>query len=233
MRLLQLALSLGWLVITSLGQSQTVCNPTSGLCFEQFFSPVLNVTVGFALPPEDELEFTNEVLVLGMLWPSFPLPYGFAGVVLGDTDALDENSTNLSTLLWYSGFATPDAASVATFSISDCVAELATRGSAHKLTPIMNTPVATTFSPMTTWGNGGAQFIFRCQNCNIVADYFAQAAEVTLTTLISTTYPEYIDYTMTKANVSLVGAQHQEFTLNTNAAHFSNYSSILAVAGFV
>jgi hypothetical protein len=40
----------------------------------------------------------------------------------------------------------------------------------------------------------------------------------------------YIDKTLTLANLSLVGAKHQEFTLNAKAARFSNYSSILAAA---
>jgi hypothetical protein len=68
----------------SLGQSHTVCNPVTGLCFEQFFvrgfdfsslpalkwlpakNSALNVTVGFALPPKQSKRFANEVLVLGM-----------------------------------------------------------------------------------------------------------------------------------------------------------------------
>jgi hypothetical protein len=51
--------------------------------------------------------------------------------------------------------------------------------------------------------------------------------------VISTSYPVYIDSTWTLANLSLAGSQHQQFTLDTKAARFANYSSILSAAGLL
>jgi predicted HAD superfamily phosphohydrolase len=50
--------------------------------------------------------------------------------------------------------------------------------------------------------------------------------------LISTSYPEYLDRTLTVANLSLIGVKSSEFTLDTERAHFNNYSSLLSAAGF-
>ncbi|KAJ6552823.1 hypothetical protein B0H19DRAFT_1072324 [Mycena capillaripes] len=235
MSFLHLIFTLGCLAAASVGksQSQTVCNPVTGLCFEQFFNSALNVTVGFALPSKHDKEFPNDVLVLG----SFALPYGFAGVTLGDSEEYgrraDSQSQNLAALLWYSAFASAEIAQETPFSIEYCRAEMASPGSNNTLTPLLQAPIAPTFSNLTTWGNGGAQFIFRCQNCNTVTKYFAQNDKAKLTTVISTSFPVYIDNTLTLANLSLVGSQQQEFTLDTKAARFSNYSSILAAAGLL
>jgi predicted HAD superfamily phosphohydrolase len=50
--------------------------------------------------------------------------------------------------------------------------------------------------------------------------------------LISTSYPEYLDKTLTMANLSLIGVKCSEFALDTERARFSNYSSLLSAAGF-
>ncbi|KAJ7327608.1 hypothetical protein DFH08DRAFT_1084752 [Mycena albidolilacea] len=227
---LLLALTLGCLTAASLGQSHTVCNPVTGLCFEQFSNSALNVTVGFALPPKQNKIFANEVLVLG----SFPLPYRFAGITLGQSDNDVRRAQQGSiTLAWYSIFESAEAAAKTPFSTDYCRGEISSLGSTHTLTPLIAAPIATTFSPLTTWGNGGAQFIFRCRNCNIVTQYFAMHDKAKLTTVISTSYPVYIDSTWTLANLSLAGSQHQQFTLDTKAARFANYSSILSAAGLL
>ncbi|KAF7345686.1 hypothetical protein MVEN_01588400 [Mycena venus] len=237
--------TLGLLATASAAKSHTVCDPVTGLCFEQFFNSVLNVTIGFALPPMKSKDFVNEVLVLGVSYihlvlevvtqtvKSFPLPYGFAGVVLeSDDNARRAFQQGPVTLAWYAIFTSAEEASETPFSTEYCRAEIATAGSNHTLMPLITAPIVTTFSPLTTWGNGGAQFIFRCQNCSIITDHFTNA-KAKLTTVISTSYPVYIDNTLTLANLSLTGAQYQEFTLDTKAAQFSNYSSILAAASLL
>ncbi|KAF7336150.1 hypothetical protein MVEN_02162400 [Mycena venus] len=232
MSVVTLVLALGWLATASVAkelESQTVCNPVSGLCFEQFFNSELNVTVGFALPPKQAKEFSDEAC-------SFPLPYGFAGVLLGDSFEDRRRaalSTPLPALTWYSDFTSQPQAETTSFSIEDCRAELATTATNDTLVPALKTPITQTFSPLTTWGHGGAQFIFRCRNCSVVVDYFAKHDKAKLTTVISTSYPIYLDDTLTLANLSLVGAQYQEFKLDTKAARFANYSSLLAAAGLL
>ncbi|KAJ7740461.1 hypothetical protein DFH07DRAFT_839109 [Mycena maculata] len=207
----RLILSLGCLIAVSMCQSNTVCDSTTNLCFEQIFIPTLNVTVGFALPPKKESEnFVNEALVLG----SFALPYGFAGAVLGEQKTLVESSPVVG-LVWYADFVSAAQEKSTPFSIAYCRAEIVTPGSNNTLIPLFN-----------------KQFIFRCQNCGIITDYLVENDEIKLTTVISTSYPEYIDTTLTLVNLSLVGAKYQEFTLNTRRAHFSNYSAMLSAAGF-
>ncbi|KAJ7872241.1 hypothetical protein B0H13DRAFT_2349525 [Mycena leptocephala] len=227
MLLLHLSFALGCLTAVSIGHSNTVCNPVTSLCFEQLFMRNLNVTIGFAFPPKQEQQFVNEVLVLVYLFncvdmstdtsQSFPLPYGFAGVMLGEESTLTKKSSVIG-LSIFADFVTAAQASESNFSIADCRAQMVTPGSNHSLIPILSAPIITTFSPLTTWGTNAAQFIFRCQNCSIVTDYFAKNGEVKLTTLLSTSYPEYLDDTMTIANLSLVGEEHQESTLSPAAA---------------
>ncbi|KAJ6505691.1 hypothetical protein C8R47DRAFT_1102216 [Mycena vitilis] len=227
---LNLCFVLGWLAAACSGKSSTVCNPMTDLCFEEHFMAKLNVTVGFALPPKAEQQFADEVLVLG----SFPLPYGFAGFMLGDPDSLNKQGSAVG-LVVYVIFGSNAQASTSNFSIADCMAEMVTPATNNSLVPILNAPINATWSPLTKYSYEGkaAQFIFRCQNCSIVTNYFADKDEVKLTTLMSHAYPEYVDDTLTLANLSLAGEEHQESILNTAAARFSNYSSLLSAAGFV
>ncbi|KAJ7108051.1 hypothetical protein C8R43DRAFT_962965 [Mycena crocata] len=188
----------------------------------------LNITLGFAMPLKEEKQYNNEALVLG----SFPLPYGFAGVVMGELETPVEQGGSTG-LFWYIVAAPAVEAGDIPFTIDGCRAEMATPGQNNTLIPLLTTPVTATFSPLTTWGTNAAQFIFRCQNCSIMTDTFDKHAEAKLMAMVSTAYPEYIDDTKTMANLSLIGSKQQGFTLNTTAARFSNYSSFLSVAGFV
>ncbi|KAJ7460100.1 hypothetical protein B0H11DRAFT_2242319 [Mycena galericulata] len=236
MHSLCLVIGIACLVAVTICQSTTVCNPVTGICFEQLFNPSLNVTVGLALPPKEDSEFVNEALILGVSrtfrFTSFPLPYGFAGVLLGHQNSVVEQAPVVG-VMWYEDFVSEAQEESTPFSIDDCRAEIAASGSNNSLIPLLHAPLTATFSPLTTWGTTAARFIFRCPNCSILTDYLTATGETTLTTVISTSYPMYIDDTLTLANLSLLGAQYEEFTFNTTAAYFSNYSAFLSAAGLV
>ncbi|KAJ7275841.1 hypothetical protein C8J57DRAFT_1223989 [Mycena rebaudengoi] len=184
MKFLQLLFLFAWMSGVSMSQSQNVCSPTTGLCFEQFFvsnctlqDPVLNVTVGFALPGGENSNFPDELIVLGggnifertklhilMTAQSFPLPYGFSGLSFDDT---------LPMPTWYVIFTSAAEAESTPFSLDKCRAEMVTNVSNEMLTPVLDSPAVWTFSPLTTWWAGeSAQFIFRCQNCSELTNRF-------------------------------------------------------------
>ncbi|KAJ7264278.1 hypothetical protein C8J57DRAFT_1718710 [Mycena rebaudengoi] len=211
---------LAWMSGVALSQSQNVCSPTTGLCFEQFSDPALKVTVGFALPEDDDPQFADELIVLGF----FPLPYGYAGVSF-------ENATG-PTVAWYTEFQSQQEAEATPFTIDFCRSEMVTLVSNQTMMPVMDSPTVWTFSPLTTWWAGeSARFIFRCQNCSVLTDYFRGEQERKLTALVSTSYPQYVDATRTFANLSLDGAKSGDFVLDAKRAHFGNYSSLLSAAG--
>ncbi|KAJ7624943.1 hypothetical protein FB45DRAFT_1087101 [Roridomyces roridus] len=212
-------------------------------------APNLNVTVGFALPPPGDGTFVDEVLILG----SFPVPYGYAGVVLGALEVgklgLQKRAEGTISVEWYEDFVAVEQAEATPFSIQNCRAEMTTLyvpqfsrtprsqkvypSSNDTPIPLRDAPINVTFSPSTTWSPSSAQFIFRCQNCGILADYLTRADEVEVTALISSSsYPEYLDNSLTLANLSLVGAQYEVLVLNAVAARFHNYSELLSAAGF-
>ncbi|KAJ7718575.1 hypothetical protein DFH07DRAFT_784911 [Mycena maculata] len=233
----------------------TSLRPSGLISFSQ--NPTLNVTVGFALPPQWERGHVDEALVVGisfalrsfdssgphedflesswakkMRWSSGSWQCQWqSGMPLGYSSAVIVIHSEFR-LFFYVDFISAEEAQSTPFSIDFCRAEVATLGSNNTLIPLLNEQVNATFSPLSTWGTDAAQFIFRCQNCSIITKYFQKTIEANFTTVISTSYPEYIDNTLTLANLSLVGAQSQEVTLNTTAAHFSNYSAILSAAGF-
>ncbi|KAK7031948.1 hypothetical protein R3P38DRAFT_3187671 [Favolaschia claudopus] len=198
-------------------------------------STVLNITVGFALPPEHSEVFKDELLVLAVGNFSFPLPYGFSAVTLG-SDAANAHlasdkgalSNGITGLVWYI-VAVNDTEKLPV-SIENCRSEVVAIGANQTFTPVIPAPIFVTFSPLTTWDNDRALFIFRCQNCSAVTEYLTGHDDAVLTAILSTSYPIYLDSTLTLANLSLVGAEYEEFKVNTDAAQFANYSSLLQAA---
>ncbi|KAJ6489757.1 family S53 protease-like protein [Mycena sanguinolenta] len=87
------------------------------------------------------------------------------------------------------------------------------------------------FSFLTMESDDEAIFVFRCQNCSVLTNYLAEAPQVTITTVIAPSDPEYINGTGF-ANLSLADAQYESFTVDTTQARFANYSSMLKAAGF-
>ncbi|KAF7324968.1 hypothetical protein MKEN_00539200 [Mycena kentingensis (nom. inval.)] len=211
--------------------ASTVCAP-NGICFEQYYNPVLNVTSGFALPLENDPEFPDELLMLH----EFPLPYGYAGLRMGGLSDYAAHSLVVCII-----FSDLFEAQTIPFNLSMARAEFVQPADNDVLTPLNLPQLSSTFSPILTVvdavrGVGSATFIFRCQQCTAFLDYLAAAAAggpATFTTLYSHTYPVYVDDARTLANVSSVGSAYQEITFDAGRARFANYSAMLEVAGLL
>ncbi|KAJ7491667.1 peptidase S8/S53 domain-containing protein [Mycena galericulata] len=210
--------------ITPLPPARVGCNFTVGLCFELYVSPVINTTVGFALPPEGS-EFVNEAMIFGMFslchHLSFPLPYGYAGTFLGIPSTASGSSAVPAINWWFE------------FPPLPIFAETTSLGANNTLFPLTNGQINATFSPLVKENATHALIIFRCQNCEVVTNYFASAPEVKLTSMISPSMPEFINGSMTLANLPLAGEESDAFLLNTTTVRFANYSAMLAAAGLL
>lgn len=99
----------------------------------------------------------------------------------------------------------------------------------NTLIPLSSGQITATFSHLSAHVAHEAIFILRCQNCEVVTNYFASDPEVELTTVVSTSLPVFIDGNL--ANLSFTGAELDLFMLNTNQAQFANYSAMLSAAG--
>ncbi|KAJ7491686.1 peptidase S8/S53 domain-containing protein [Mycena galericulata] len=162
----------------------------------------------------------QELTVVTSLPParSFPLPYGYAGTFLGIPSADDA----VPAINWWFEFPP-----------FPFFAETTSLGANNTLFPLTNGQINATFSPLVTENATHALVIFRCQNCEVLTDYFTSAPAVKLTSMISPSLPEFINGSMTLANLPLAGAESDAFLLNTTTVCFANYSSMLAAAGLL
>ncbi|KAJ7852680.1 hypothetical protein B0H14DRAFT_804289 [Mycena olivaceomarginata] len=65
-------------ILPAFGQLTEVCNPGTGLCFNQAFDEATESTFGFALPTEGT--FTDDFITT----ITTPAPYGFVGFGIGN-----------------------------------------------------------------------------------------------------------------------------------------------------
>ncbi|KAJ6561611.1 hypothetical protein B0H19DRAFT_1068365 [Mycena capillaripes] len=138
------------------GQLTEMCNPETGLCFNQAFDEATESTFGFVLPTEGT--FTDDFLAT----ITTPLPYGFVGFGIGNTGKIP----GLSAATLMTRFTSPGPTGTLQNAMLVQQSTLSTNGS--QLVPNSSGGLIS-ISKLSFWNATLATFIFRCQNCSFAA----------------------------------------------------------------
>ncbi|KAJ7911956.1 hypothetical protein B0H13DRAFT_1875303 [Mycena leptocephala] len=201
------------LVAAVQGQFTQACSSATGICFNQVFDPVTNVSIGVVLPLSGSFcsDFIAQVTT--------PIPYGASGFSLAPAEDSDPSIRTFQ-------LPTPTGAvSGSTMLIQQTVP---TPGNS-RLVPIA-TGASISMSPLSKWTATTATMVFRCQNC-FASTSIAAASPVQLTVFRTNTPPTYPVPGAFNGTVSTDGAMSNTFHIADSAVFESkDYEAFLSAA---
>jgi len=225
-------------------RSQATCDALTGLCFEGFHDTSTNVTVGIAMPETPIGGDGSPTSYDFLIRTSFPLPYGFAGFTFGKMVQLSHRGSEFSTratdwegcapdFIWFKVDPhTKRYSATDVPQISQLVAQPSMYRDSQTMAPFGN--ATATVSPLSVISPGHADVITRCQNCfsgDVAPAILVSDSPLTLTIMFSDSAPKYLGDGTSRAMLPLDGSVQTEFLLDTMAARFGNFSSLLRAAG--
>ncbi|KAF8191074.1 hypothetical protein K438DRAFT_1935531 [Mycena galopus ATCC 62051] len=143
-------------ILPAFGQLTEVCNPGTGLCFNQAFDEATESTFGFVLPTEGI--FTDDFITT----ITTPVPYGFVGFGIGNAGKIPV----MSVAGVMTAFTIPGPIGTLQNAMLMQQSTLSTNGT--QLVPNSSGGLVS-ISKLSFWNATSATFIFRCQNCSLAA----------------------------------------------------------------
>jgi len=211
-------------------QTQTACDSSGRLCFQEFSDPSSDVTVGFALPFATPGSGGMPFDIIGKV--SFPLPYGFAGTTLGETMGTGRHTRQETGLRTAMPLFSPIILAARGLTPSQFVAQFSSILPNNTLAPFGD--VSTQISPKSSIDSNRAELIFLCRECvsdGVVPPIFTTRS-VKLTLFVSDADPQYLGTNTSLAMLDLEGSEQTIFTLDVDSARTANFQEMQQMLDF-
>ncbi|KAJ6590049.1 hypothetical protein DFH09DRAFT_1140757 [Mycena vulgaris] len=206
-------------ILPAFGQLTEVCNPGTGLCFNQAFDEATESIFGFVLPTEGT--FTDDFITT----ITTPVPYGFVGFGIGNAGEISElNVAGVMTL-----FTSPGP--IGTFQNVMFMQQSTLSTNNTQLVPNSSGGLVS-ISKLSFWNATSATFIFRCQNCSLTAPPAGEGFHLAVfQSYEPAIYPAFdaLNATFKTDEATISGFDIDDIA----ALRSTDYDSFLVAAGFV
>jgi len=186
-----------------------------------------SMALGFALPPFEDNK--GKILVNA----SIPVPYGFVAFNTGYDVGTTGIMKNTQVIAPFTDLINEVEANPPPLNLSEVRVQLSVIGDGDQLLPVNTTEVETTVSHLSKRGVSTVDLLFRFRSPQLFAADQLRLVQPGLTRIIvafSMNAPEYTDAAEERAVLYLNGSQVVEFVLNSTAAVYRKYTSMLEIA---